>query len=98
MAVVGTPIPSTIQQSIVRTRAIISLSPAIEIIALISSFARPVIVIQPEMMPATPQAAATVIVPFPPATRASSNLAGVIRFFLSKRLTKIARRFSRMTS
>jgi hypothetical protein len=44
-------------------------------IALIRSFASPVIVIEPEMMPATPQAAATVMVPFrrPPARRRTSS-------------------------
>ena len=69
--------PRTIQQSMVSTRAMISLSPATPTMALISSLARPVMVIVPEMIPATPQAAPTVMADLPPADRASRILPGV---------------------
>ena len=80
------------QQSIVRSRAMMRWVPATLMMPLMSSLARPVIVMDPEMMPATPQAAATVMVPLPPASSASKNFFGVIRFSLLKRLTRIASR------
>ena len=47
--------------------------------AVISLEARPVEVMQPATIPAMAQATATVMVPLPPASRASKILAGVMR-------------------
>ena len=60
-------------------------------IPLIRSFARPVIVMEPEIIPATPQATATEITPLPPASRASRHFVTLILFSLSNRLTTIER-------
>ena len=62
--------------------------------ALMSLEARPVAVMQPAMMPAMQHATATVMVPLPPASRASNILAGVMRLPLSKRLTTMATRIA----
>ena len=56
-------------------------------IPLIRSLASPVMVMEPEMIPATPQATATEITPLPPASSASIHLVTLILFSLSKRLT-----------
>ena len=55
--------PSTMQHSMVSTRAIIIWPPERLTMALRSLEARPVTVMQPEIMPATPQATATVMEP-----------------------------------
>ena len=49
---------------------------------------------QPEMIPAMPQAAATVMAPRPPASRASMHFAREIRFSLSNRLTTMESRMA----
>ena len=71
MAVVGTPMPSTMQQSMVRSRPTMVALPASWTMALIRMEARPVTVMQPAMMPAMAQATATVTAPLAPASRAS---------------------------
>ena len=82
--------PSTMQQSMVSTRAMIMWPPERLTMVLSSLEARPVTVMQPEMMPATPQATATVMEPLMPPSRASRNLVGVIRFSLLMRPTTMA--------
>ena len=67
-----------------------------ETTALIRREARPVAVMQPEMMPAMPQATTTVMVLLPPASRASRILLTLTRFSLSKRLTKIVAKIARV--
>ena len=59
-------------------------------IAVMSLEARPVTVMQPAMTPAIEQATATVMVPLPPASRASRNFAGVRRLSLLITPTMIA--------
>ena len=66
--------PSTMQQSMVSARAIIMWPPERLTIVLNSLEARPVTVMQPEIMPATPQATATVMEPLAPPSRASMIL------------------------
>ena len=75
------------EKGIVRSSAMISFPFATLMIPLIRSLASPVMVMEPEMIPATPQATATEITPLPPASSASIHLVTLILFSLSKRLT-----------
>ena len=68
--------PSTMQQSIVKNSAMNTEPRESVTIAVMICEARPVIVMQPPIMPATPQAAATVIELFAPLASASKNTAG----------------------
>ena len=77
LAVVGTPMPSTIQQIMVRNRAMMACPPETFTMVVIRVEARPVVVMQPATRPAMAQATATVTVLLPPASRASKNLATV---------------------
>ena len=70
--------PRTIQQSMVRKRPIMVMFPARLTIRLMRMDARPVTVIQPAMIPAMPQATATVIAPLLPALRASMERKSVL--------------------
>ena len=75
MAVVGTPMPSTMQHSMVRNRAMNIASAWLGIMRLIfttaltSLDASPVTVMHPATTPAMEQATATVMHPRPPASR-----------------------------
>ena len=68
--------PSTMQQSIVKNSAMNTLPCESVMIAVMICEASPVIVMQPPMMPATPQAAATVTELFAPLASASKSTAG----------------------
>ena len=65
----------------------IAWPPETATMAVISLEARPVEVMQPATIPAMAQATATVMVPLPPASKASMNLFTVMRSSLLKRLT-----------
>ena len=69
--------PSTMQHSMVSISAIIATPPDTLTIRVIRIEARPVEVMQPATRPAIEQATATVMVPLPPASSASSALAMV---------------------
>ena len=70
--------PSTMQQSIVKNSAI-STEPWDRVMMAVMIWdASPVIVMQPPMMPATPQAAPTEMALFAPLASASKNTAGVM--------------------
>ena len=78
------------QQSMVRMRPIIGMPPERRTTVPMRVMPRPVTLMQPEMMPATAQATATVMEPRAPAARASMNLRGVMRVSLLKRLATMA--------
>ena len=69
--------PSTMQQSIVSTSAIMTRPPETVTTAVMSFEARPVEVMQPATRPAMAQATATVMLLLAPASRASSTLVRV---------------------
>ena len=75
--------PSTMQQIMVRNRAMSACPPDTRTMAVISLEARPVVVMQPATRPAMEQAAATLMVPLAPASRASKNLPTVMLSDLS---------------
>ena len=101
LAVVGTPMPSTMQQNMVRkrpmnmaragmgTREVTASTPEI------SLEARPVTVTQPAIMPAMPQATDTVMAPLPPASRASRIFSGVRRSLWLRKPTRTAARMEK---
>ena len=101
LAVVGTPMPSTMQQNMVRkspmnmamagtgTRDVTASTP------LMSLEARPVTVTQPAIMPAMPQATDTVMAPLPPASRASRIFSGVRRSLWLRKPTMTAARMEK---
>ena len=66
--------PSTMQHSMVSTSASSEDEPEMPTMTLISLDARPVMVRQPAMTPAMPQATATVMTPRPPASREAKML------------------------
>ena len=75
MAVVGTPMPRTMQQSMVRNKAanrakdLLGIMPLTLTTVFTSREASPVTVMHPATMPAMEQATATVMQPRPPASR-----------------------------
>ena len=99
MAVVGTPIPRMMQQIMVRNSATrVGLMKGTELLRAmtmpISLEARPVAVMHPAITPAMAQATATVMVPLPPASRASRILFRLMRLSLSNRFTAMVTRMA----
>ena len=79
--------PSRMQHSMVRNRAMMRVSPATPTMAVMKIWPRPVMVTTPAMMPAMAQATATDRVFLPPFSSASTKREGVMRFSLLIMLT-----------
>ena len=81
--------PKTMQQIMVRIRPMISTSPEAMTMTLMSVEARPVMVMQPAIMPAIAQATATEMEFFAPAAKASQQVHSAVLVDSKSTLAKL---------